>query len=66
MGADVEIETDAIRFAGKKRSRTALVRQRKIERITGFKPQTALREGLGKNHEWFADCQPAAIQNGDL
>jgi dTDP-glucose 4,6-dehydratase len=61
MGADIEIETDAIRFRPEKSEVERLwCDNAKIERITGFKPQTTLREGLEKTIEWFAD--PANLQ----
>jgi len=61
MGADVEIETDETRFRPEKSEVERLwCDNAKIERITGFRPQTALREGLEKTIEWFAD--PANLQ----
>ena len=56
MGGDIEIETDAIRFRPEKSEVERLwCDNAKIERITGFKPLTTLRDGLGKTIEWFAD-----------
>jgi len=56
MGADIEIETDEIRFRPEKSEVERLwCDNTKIERITGFKPQTTLREGLKKTIEWFTD-----------
>lgn len=56
MGTDVEIETDEIRFRPEKSEVERLwCDNAKIERITGFKPRTTLREGLRKTIEWFAD-----------
>jgi NAD dependent epimerase/dehydratase len=56
MGADVEIETDEIRFRPEKSEVERLwCDNSKIERITGFRSQTTLRQGLEKTVEWFAD-----------
>ncbi len=56
MGVDIEIETDGVRFRPEKSEVERLwCDNTKIERITGFKPQTTLREGLEKTIEWFAD-----------
>jgi NAD dependent epimerase/dehydratase len=56
MGADVEIETDEIRFRPEKSEVERLwCDNAKLERITGFKPKTTLREGLEKTIEWFVD-----------
>lgn len=56
MGANIEIETDEIRCRPEKSEVERLwCDNTKIERITGFKPQITLREGLEKTIEWFAD-----------
>lgn len=56
MGAEIEIETDEIRFRPEKSEVERLwCDNAKIARIAGFKPQTTLRQGLEKTIEWFAD-----------
>lgn len=56
MGADLEIETDQIRMRPDKSEVERLwCDNAKVERITGFKPQTSLREGLRQTIEWFTD-----------
>jgi len=56
MGVDLEIETDQIRMRPDKSEVERLwCDNAKIERITGFKPQTSLREGLRQTIEWCTD-----------
>ncbi len=56
MGVAIEIETDKVRFRPEKSEVERLwCDNSKIERITGFKPQTTLREGLEKTIGWFSD-----------
>jgi len=56
MGADIEIETDEIRLRPEKSEVERLwCDNTKIARLTGFKPQTTLRQGLEKTVEWFSD-----------
>lgn len=56
MGTDIEIETDEIRFRPEKSEVERLwCDNTKIERLTGFKPSTTLRQGLEKTIEWFTN-----------
>lgn len=61
MGVDVEIETDDMRIRPEKSEVERLwCDNAKLERLTGFKPQTPLRSGLEQTINWFAD--PANLQ----
>ncbi|MDH5666792.1 MAG: NAD-dependent 4,6-dehydratase LegB [Nitrospira sp.] len=56
MGVNVEIETEKIRLRPEKSEVERLwCDNTKIERLTGFKPKTTLREGLEKTVEWFTN-----------
>ena len=56
MGADIEIETEEIRFRPERSEVERLwCDNAKIERLTGFKPATTLRQGLEKTIKWFTD-----------
>ncbi|MGQ9724980.1 MAG: NAD-dependent 4,6-dehydratase LegB [Tepidimonas sp.] len=56
MGSDAEVVQDAQRL---RPARSEVLRlrcdNRKIERLTGFRPQVPLREGLARTIAWFAD-----------
>ncbi len=54
MGADIEIVSDDIRFRpGKSEVERLWCDSSKLERLTGFKPEVSLRNGLEKTIEWF-------------
>lgn len=56
MGAEIEIETDQARLRPEKSEVERLwAENAKIERLTGFKPHTTLRQGLEKTIEWFTN-----------
>lgn len=56
MGTEIEIETDQVRLRPEKSEVERLwAENAKIERLTGFKPHTTLREGLEKTIEWFTN-----------
>jgi len=56
MGSDIEVVQDAQRL---RPAASEVLRlwcdNRKIERLTGFRPQVTLREGLKRTIEWFSD-----------
>lgn len=54
MGVEIEIETEQVRLRPEKSEVERLwCDNAKIERLTGFKPRTTLRQGLEKTIEWF-------------
>lgn len=56
MGAEIEIETDQARLRPEKSEVERLwAENAKIERLTGFKPHTTLRQGLEMTIEWFTN-----------
>ncbi|KPK11538.1 MAG: NAD-dependent dehydratase [Acidithiobacillales bacterium SG8_45] len=66
MGADIEIKTDDIRVRPELSEVNRLwCDNQKIERITGFKPKTTLRQGLEKTIEWFTDSENLKLYKPD-
>jgi len=67
MGVELEIETEDQRLRPEKSEVERLwADNSKIQRLTGFKPQTGLREGLQKTIEWFTDPENLSRYKADI
>lgn len=67
VGVDIEIETDEQRFrpANSEVERLHCDNSR-IRRLTGFRPQTCIEEGLGKTIAWFREPENLARYDADI
>lgn len=67
MGSDVEFQLDETRIRPEKSEVFRLwCNNKKIETLTGFKPEVSLREGLEKTIAWFKDPKNLSHYKADL